>query len=340
MSGGGKNMKSANTALRGKLIPNPKARLREQVREVMRFHHYSFRTEEAYWQWIKRFIFFHNKRHPREMDGVEVGAFLSHLTVAENAAKATQQQALNAIVFLYREVLLRPLGQLPEIKRPWRPPRLPEVLSRDETKKLLACVALEYQLPLRLLYGTGMRLMELLRLRVKDLDFERNQIVVRAGKGGKDRVTMLPERLRADLTAQLERARAVWEKDLLEKRDGVSLPEGVKAKFPNAGREWIWFYVFPAQNYSRVPGTTRLLRHHLQEDNLQRAMKLAVTKAGIQKRATCHTLRHSFATHLLESGTDIRSLQSLLGHNELATTMIYTHVMQKPGIGIKSPLDE
>jgi integron integrase len=310
----------------------------------MRFHHYSYRTEEAYWQWIRRFIFFHNKRHPREMGGAEVGAFLSHLTAAENAAKATQQQALNAIVFLYRDVLLRPLGQLPEIKRPWRAPRLPEVLSRDETKKVLACVALEYQLPLRLLYGTGMRLMELLRLRVKDIDFERHQIIVRAGKGNKDRVTMLPESLRAALMEKLEQGRAVWEKDLLEKRGGVSLPDGVEGKFPNAGREWPWQFVFPAPNLSGVPaarGDARptFLRHHLQEDNLQRAMKTAVAKAGIAKRATCHTLRHSFATHLLESGTDIRTLQDLLGHKDVATTQIYTHVMRKPGLGVRSPLD-
>jgi integron integrase len=337
-------MESANTALKEKLIPNPKARLQEQVREVMRFHHYSIRTEEAYWQWIKRFIFFHGKRHPREMGGAEVAAFLSHLTVAENAAKATQQQALNAIVFLYRDVLLLPLGQLPEMKRPWRAPRLPEVLSRDETKKVLACVAPEYQLPLRLLYGTGMRLMELLRLRVKDVDFERHQIIVRAGKGNKDRVTMLPESLRAGLTAQLERTRAIWETDLLEKHAGVSLPDGVERKFPNAGREWPWQFVFPAPNYSRVPTAREharptLRRHHLQEDNLQRAIKTAVAKTGIAKRATCHTLRHSFATHLLESGTDIRTLQDLLGHKDVTTTQIYTHVMQKPGLGVRSPLD-
>jgi integron integrase len=337
-------MESANTAFKGRLVPNPKARLREQVREVMRFHHYSFRTEEAYWQWIRRFIFFHNKRHPREMGGAEVAAFLSHLTAAENAAKATQQQALNALVFLYREVLLHPLGQLPEIKRPWRPPRLPEVLSREEVKKVLAFVSPEYQLPLKLLYGTGMRLMELLRLRVKDVDFARHQIIVRAGKGNKDRMTVLPESLRAGLTAQLERTRMVWEMDAREKCGGVSLPEGVARKFPNAGREWLWQYVFPAPNHSRVPAACAaarptLLRHHLQEDNLQRAMKTAVAKAGIAKRATCHTLRHSFATHLLESGTDIRTLQDLLGHKEVTTTQIYTHVMQRPGLGVRSPLD-
>jgi integrase len=186
-------------------------------------------------------------------------------------------------------------------ERARRAKRLPEVLAREEVKKVLVCVALEYQLPLRLLYGTGMRLMELLRLRVKDVDFARGQIIVRGGKGGKDRLTMLPESLRVDLAAQLKRARTIWEKDLLEKRAGVSLPDGVELKFPNAGREWLWHYVFPAPSLSREPGSNRILRHHLQEDNLQRAMKTAVAKTGIPKRATCHTLRHSFATHLLES---------------------------------------
>jgi integron integrase len=335
----------ANTALPVEgFLPNPKARLKDQFHEVARFKHLSPLTEEAYWDWVIRFLKFQRKggqwRHPRELSPVEISAFLSHLATVRNVAASTQNQALNALVFLYREVLHLHVEGIGAFERPRRAKRLPEVLSRDEVKKVLACVAPEYQLPLRLLYGTGMRLMELLRLRVKDVDFARGQIMVRGGKGGKDRVTMLPESLRTAITAQVERARAIWEKDLMEKREGVSMPEGVKAKFPNAGREWIWFYVFPAPNYSRVPGSTRMLRHHLQEDNLQRAMKSAVAKAGIQKRATCHTLRHSFATHLLESGTDIRSLQSLLGHNELATTMIYTHVMQKPGIGIKSPIDE
>lgn len=327
------------TAVREKLVPNPKLRLQEQLREVMRFHHYSVRTEEAYWQWIKRFIFFHQKRHPKDLGPVEVSAFLSHLVMNEGAAKATQQQALNALVFLYGQVLLKPLGVLPELKRSSRPPRLPEVLTKAEVQRVLALADARYGLALRLLYGTGLRLLELVRLRIKDIDFERNQIVVRAGKGGKDRVTMLPESLRAGLLDQVERVRAIWQEDLRQGRGGVSVPPGVEKKYPKAAQEWPWQFLFPAQGVSSDPASGRILRHHLQEDNLQRAMKAAVMRAGLGKKATCHTLRHSFATHLLEGGYDLRTLQDLLGHKDVTTTQIYTHVMQKPGLGVKSPLD-
>lgn len=332
-------MNPANTAHRQQFIPNPKSRLQEQVREVMRFHHYSVRTEEAYWQWIRRFIFFHNTRHPKDMGPAEVSAFLSHLATGEHAAKATQQQALNALVFLYRDVVFKPLGQLPDMKWTNRLPRLPVVLTQDEIRRVLAVVDARYGLPLRLLYGTGMRLMELIRLRVKDLDLERGQVIVRGGKGNKDRVSVLPERLKEDLQTQLERARILWQQDVQAGTPGVSLPPEVKMKYPNAGREWPWQYVFPAANLSRDPVSERVMRHHIQEDNLQRAMKAAVRRAGLSKEATCHTLRHSFATHLLESGVDIRTVQDLLGHKDVTTTQIYTHVMQKPGLGVKSPLD-
>jgi integron integrase len=333
-------MKSAKTA--GKLIPNPKARLREQVREVMRFHHYSERTEEAYWQWIRRYIFFHAKRHPRELGTQEVSDFLSHLSAAQDAAKATQQQALNALVFLYAEVLLQPLGVLPEFRYARRPPRLPVVLSRAEVQELLAMTELRYQLPLRLMYGTGLRLMELLRLRVKDVDFARRQILVRAGKGDRDRVTVLPDSLRAELQVHLEKLRLEHQREVAAERGEVSLPAEVEHKHPAAAREWMWQYVFPAaglSNATRTGNRVSLRRHHLQEDNLQRAVKLAATRAGLKKTVTPHTLRHCFATHLLENGYDIRTVQDLLGHKDVATTQIYTHVMQKPGLGVRSPLD-
>jgi integron integrase len=308
--------------------------LREQVGEVMRFKHYSWRTEESYWQWIRRYILFHGKRHPREMGAAEVRAFLSHLATAEGVAGATQNQALNALVFLYREVLHQALGEIGEVERVQRRPKVPVVLSKSEVQRVLAAVSKDYQLPLRLLYGTGLRLMELLRLRVKDVDAERGQIIVRGGKGGKDRVTMLPESLRTAIDEQLNWVRLKWENG-----GAVSLPEGVGKKFPNAGREWAWQYLFPAPMPAREPRTGRVLRHHLHEVNLQRAMKAAILASQVPKAATCHTLRHSFATHLLENGYDIRTVQDLLGHKDVTTTQIYTHVMAKPGIGVKSPLD-
>ncbi len=320
-------------------IPNPKARLREQVHEVMRFHHYSFRTEETYWHWIRQFIFFHDKKHPKDMADAEVSAFLSQLATGDKAAKATQLQALNALVFLYRDVLLKPLGRLPDMKWTHRPARLPVVLTKEEVRRVLAVADARYALALRLLYGTGARLMELIRLRVKDLDLERGQVVIRGGKGNKDRVSVLPESVQTELQAQLERVRILWQQDVQAGNAGVSLPVEVAKKHPNAAREWPWQYAFPAPGLSRDPMSGRILRHHLQEDNLQRAMKAAVRRVGLTKDATCHTLRHSFATHLLENGYDIRTVQDLLGHKDISTTQIYLHVMQKPGIGVRSPLD-
>ena len=335
----GLHMNPAKTAHRELFVPNPKARLREQVHEVMRFHHYSFRTEETYWHWIRQFIFFHDKRHPKDMADAEVSAFLSQLATVEKVAKATQLQALNALVFLYRDVLLRPLGRLPDMKWTHRPARLPVVLTKEEVRRVLAVADARYTLALRLLYGTGMRLMELIRLRMKDVDLERGQVVIRGGKGNKDRMTVLPESVRTELQAQLERVRILWQQDVQAGNAGVSLPAEVEKKHPNAAREWPWQYVFPAPGLSHDPMSGRTLRHHLQEDNLQRAMKAAVRRVGSTKDATCHTLRHSFATHLLENGYDIRTVQDLLGHKDVTTTQIYTHVMQKPGLGVKSPLD-
>ena len=277
----------------GKLVPNPKARLREQFHEVARFRYLSGRTETTYWQWVVRYLKFHRQngqwRHPRELAAKDIAAFLSDLSLHQKVAASTQAQALNALIFLYREVLLVLVEEIGEFERVRRPARLPVVLSREEVKRVLAAAAPQYQLPLRLLYGTGVRLMECLRLRVKDLDFDRNQIVVRSGKGGKDRITMLPESLKAELGAHLERLRLVHARELECGRGECSLPEDVIRKHPGAAREWVWQFVFPADR-----GHARSnVCHHLHEDVLQRGMKTAMTRASLGKRATCHTLRHS-----------------------------------------------
>ena len=334
-------MEPSNTSFRRRegLVPNPKLRLREQVREVMRFKQFSRRTDEAYWIYIRQFILFHGKRHPREMGKPEIEAFLSHLTTAKHVAVSTQNQALNALVFLYREVLHQPFDQLGTVERPLRRPKMPVVLSQPEVTRLLAHMDGTRGLLARLLYGTGLRLMESLRLRVKDVDFGRNQIMVHDGKGFKDRVTVLPESLRAELAAHLQRVEALHQQDLNLGLGRVWLPGALRMKFPNAEREWIWQYVFPSKRISVDPETKLRRRHHVDEMAIQRAVKAAARLAGLKKLATPHTLRHSFATHLLENGYDIRTVQDLLGHKNVATTQIYTHVMQKPGLGVRSPLD-
>lgn len=260
-------MEPTNAARRPRelLVPNPKLRLREQLREVMRFHHYSPRTEEAYWDWIRRFILFHAKRHPREMAESEVVAFLSHLATAGRVSASTQTQALNALVFLYAHLVRRPLGNLGEWARPQRPKRLPVVLARTEVERVLRCVPPPYALPLRMLYGTGLRLLEALRLRVKDVDFGRNQVVVRSGKGGKDRVTMLPDKLKLELQPHLEQVKLKQEQDLAEGFGRVGLPFALAQKYPNADRQWAWQYVFPAAQRSTDPRTGIERRHHLDE---------------------------------------------------------------------------
>jgi len=330
--------KAADSSSDG-VVPNPKARLLDQVREVIRVKHYSIRTEEAYVQWIKRFIFFHGKRHPREMGATEIEAFLTDLAVRGKVAASTQNQALNALVFLYQKVLHIELGEF-SAERARRPDRLPVVLTKAETANLLAAMKPgTIGLMARLLYGTGMRLMECVRLRVKDLLFEENQILVRDGKGFKDRVTLLPSSVKAELAAHLERVKLLHQSDLKGGAGEVYLPYALARKYPQAAREWGWQYVFPAIHLSPDPRSGKMRRHHASETSLQRAVKDAVRLAGIVKPASCHSLRHSFATRLLESGYDIRTVQELLGHKDVSTTQIYTHVMQKPGLGVRSPLD-
>ncbi len=332
------NAKAAILSSAG-VVPNPKARLLDQVREVIRFKHYSIRTEDAYVQWIKRFIFFHGKRHPREMGATEIEAFLTDLAVRGKVAASTQNQALNALVFLYQKVLHIELGEF-SAERARRPDRLPVVLTKAETANLLAAMKPgTIGLMARLLYGTGMRLMECVRLRVKDLLFEENQILVRDGKGFKDRVTLLPSSVKAELAAHLERVKLLHQSDLKAGAGEVYLPYALARKYPQAAREWGWQYVFPAIHLSPDPRSGKTRRHHASETSLQRAVKEAVRLAGIVKPASCHSLRHSFATRLLESGYDIRTVQELLGHKDVSTTQIYTHVMQKPGLGVRSPLD-
>ncbi len=322
-----------------RFLPNPKLRFLDQCREVLRFKQMAQRTEKAYVDWIRRFIVWSGKRHPRELGTAEVRGFLTHLAAERNVAAATQNQALNALVFLYREVVGGELGWLDGFEPAKRGARLPDVLSRAEVQAVLKQLTGTQGLIARLLYGTGMRLLEGLRLRVKDVDFARNQIVVRAGKGDKDRVTMLPESLREDLRAHLHRVRELHERDGRAGFGSVWLPKALAVKYPGAAREWAWQWVFPSAEMSMDPVSGARRRHHVSDAGVQRAVKLAAQKAGVTRRVSPHVLRHSFATHLLEGGTDIRTLQELLGHADVSTTQIYTHVMAKPGIGVRSPLD-
>jgi len=314
-------------------------RLLDQVRGKIRLKHYSIRTEQAYVDWIRRFILHFGKRHPRELGAAEVEAFLTHLAVAGKVAASTQNQAKSALLFLYKEVLEAELPWLDNVERAKAPKRLPVVLTRDEVQALLSRLAGTHWLMASLLYGAGLRLMECLRLRVKDVDFSRKEILVRDGKGFKDRVTMLPAALVAPLRAHLERVRELHRQDLAAGFGAVYLPYALERKYPGAARDWGWQYVFPSAKLAVDPHSGETRRHHVQDQAVQRAMKQAVRDADLTKPATPHTLRHSFATHLLEGGQDIRTVQELLGHSDVSTTMIYTHVLNKGGSGVISPLD-
>lgn len=315
-------------------------RLLDLVRGKIRLKHYSIRTEQAYVDWIKRFILHFDKRHPRELGAAEVEAFLTHLAVAGRVAASTQNQAKSALLFLYKEVLGTELPWLDNVERAKAPKRLPVVLTRAEVQALLTRLEGTHWLMASLLYGAGLRLMECLRLRVQDVDFTRKEILVRDGKGFKDRVTMLPAALAAPLQAHLERVRELHRQDLAAGFGAVHLPYALERKYPGAARDWGWQYVFPSAKVVADPRSGETRRHHVQDQALQRAIKQAVRDADLAKPATPHTLRHSFATHLLEGGSDIRTVQELLGHSDVSTTMIYTHVLNKGGRGVTSPLDQ
>ena len=317
----------------------PPKRLLDQVREQIRLKHYSIRTEQAYVSWIKRFILFHDKRHPNEMGKQEIETFLSHLAKNLNVASSTQNQAFNALLFLYNQVLDKALGDKINAIRAKKPQRLPTVMTNEEAMKVINSLSGSNKLMAKLLYGSGLRLMECLRLRVKDVDFGMHQIMVRDGKGKTDRVTLLPESIKADLKEQLEQVKAIHENDISQRYGKVYLPYALSRKYPNADREWGWQYVFPSKSLSKDPRTGATRRHHIHENSLQKAVRKAVKLARIPKPASCHTFRHSFATRLLEAGYDIRTVQELLGHKDVSTTMIYTHVLNKGGMGVKSPLD-
>src|SRR3990172_9348757 len=314
-------------------------KLLDRVRDRLRYKQYSLRTEQAYIHWIKRFIYFHGKRHPEQMNGPEVEVFLTHLATKEKVAAATQNQALSALLFLYKEIIQRDLPWLDGVVRPKRPVRLPIVLTENEVRALLARLEGTRWLIVSMLYGTGMRLLECLRLRVKDVDFEMRQITIREGKGNRDRVTMLPATLIEPLRNHLSRVRALHEADLGDGYGEVYLPFALARKYPNAARSWAWQYVFPSGKLSVDPLSGKTRRHHVDEKNVQRTVISAARAARLSKPVSPHVLRHAFATHLLENGYDIRTVQELLGHKDVSTTIIYTHVLNKGGRGVRSPLD-
>jgi len=317
-----------------------KPRLLAEVRNVARMRHFSIRTEQAYVNWIRRFILFHQKRHPRDMGEAEIRTFISHLAVEGEISASTQTVALSALLFLYRDVLKKDLPYVSNIERARKPKRLPVVFTRDETKRILETLEGTHWLIAALLYGSGLRLMECLRIRVKDVDFTYKQLTIRDGKGEKDRITMLPAKLKQPLLRHLQKVEVQHEEDLRAGYGEVFLPYALARKYPNAPRQWGWQYVFPSGVRSIDPRSGKQRRHHIADSTVQTAVKKAIRQARVSKNGSCHTLRHSFATHLLEKGYDIRTVQELLGHKDVRTTMIYTHVLNRGGKGVLSPIDE
>jgi integron integrase len=315
-------------------------KLLHKTRRIMRRKHYAYRTEQQYVSWIRRFIHFHGNRHPRHMGRTDIEAFLTHLAVKDRVAASTQNQALNAIQFLYRSVLDKPLEFPLDAVRARRPKTVPTVLTRIEVQQVLESLSGEFQLMVRLLYGSGLRATECLRLRIKDVDISMRQLTVRSGKGAKDRFTLLPQSLTEDLRDHLARVRRIHENDLRAGHGAAHLPYSLARKYPGAERKWIWQFVFPSRQLSTDPRTAVRRRHHVSTSALQKAVRKAAKLARIDKRVTCHTFRHSFATHLLEDGYDIRTVQDLLGHKDVKTTMIYTHVIRRGGMAVRSPLDK
>jgi integron integrase len=320
-------------------MPQAERKLLDQVRDQLHLKQYSIHTENAYTLWIKRFIFFHNMRHPRQMGEPEIRQFLIHLADAENVAASTQNQALSAILFLYREILHSEIEFDYSCLSAFPSQKIPTVLTRAEANQVLRLVPGVHQIVANILYGSGLRLSECLRLRVKDIDFEYLTIMVRDGKGSKDRRTIMPKKIIPILKKQLKKVAKIHLKDNQDKLEGVSLPGALRKKFVRASNEYIWYYLFPSARYSRDPRTKKFGRHHLNPSSVQKAVRTAVKKSGLNKHITPHTFRHSFATHLLEDGYDIRTVQELLGHKDVRTTMIYTHVLNRGGLAVKSPLD-
>ena len=317
----------------------PPVRLLDKVRQCIRLKGYSIRTEKSYVSWIKRYILFHEKRHPQDMGKPEIEAFLSHLVMKRNVASSTQNQAFNAILFLYNNVIDSDIPQDVNALRSKKPIRLPTVMTREETLNLIRSMHGIHQLMAKLMYGSGLRVMECIRLRVKDIDFEFNQIIVRDGKGKKDRITVLPDDAKPALKEHLAYVKRVHQNDLNAGYGRVYLPNALARKYPNADRQWGWQYAFPAKTLSEDPRSGMKRRHHLHVSSIQKAIRKAVKLCAIVKPVGCHTMRHSFATHLLQAGYDIRTVQELLGHKDVSTTMIYTHVLNRGGRGVKSPLD-
>jgi integron integrase len=324
-----------------RIAPEPaqKPKLLDRLRESLRARHYSRRTEQTYCHWVKRFIYFHNVRHPIDMAEPEINAYLTHLAVKEKVSASTQNQALSALLFLYRYVLGRKVGDLGEVIRARKPTRIPVVMTREEVKAVLDLMQGDKWLMASLMYGAGLRLMECLRLRIQDVDFARNEILIRDGKGAKDRISMLPESLKTPLQDHLKKVKALHERDLGDGWGRVQMPTALDRKYPNAPADWRWQWIFPQENRWINPQTKEQGRHHIDESLVQKSVRDAVAKAGLTKRATCHTFRHSFATHLLEGGYDIRTVQELLGHSDVKTTMIYTHVLNRGPAGVRSPFD-